>query len=252
MGYALFLGCLCIAFAPPFAVFTIVLSNNPRLVILTIGSSFFWLTSILFASTWWFMIPPLKESFGWVTFWSVLFQELFRFIFLKLYMKAEKGLASNTSRTAQLTTHPDHFMAALAFGIGSGMTQSLIMYVSILWSGLGPGAYFTPACPSISVYLLGALVSLAFVILHVFWYVIGFDGFRELSNSKNKKWPLIKIGIVVGSHLIASFLTLLNQSGGSCVASLILLYFLLFIMAGITWLVIMTNPGLIRRRNMAT
>jgi len=125
MGYLMFFGCLFIALAPPTAIFSLVISQNPRLIILTIGGSFFWLLSILIASVWWSIIAPLQNVYYWIIPWSVLFQEAIRFAFFfyKLYTKAEKGfVAKRTQQTAHLTTHPDELKASLALGLGIGIT----------------------------------------------------------------------------------------------------------------------------------
>jgi len=149
MGYLLFFGCLFIAFGPAFATFVLVLIKNPQLVIISIGSSFFWLCSLLIASIWWYIIPPLRYSFFWVIPWTIFFQEALRIVFYKLYSKGEIGLV-NSTKTSHLTSHPDHLKTALAFGVGSGVTDSLITYISILWESTGPGTYMSPSCPSIS------------------------------------------------------------------------------------------------------
>jgi len=234
MGYLMFFGCLFIALAPPTAIFILVIARSPRLIILTIGSSFFWLISILLASIWWSIISPLQNVYYWIIPWSVLFQELTRFGFYQLYTKAEKGfVAKRTQQTAHLTTHPDELKASLALGLGIGVTHSLITYVTVLWEASGPAAAFSPACPSVNLFLTSALLSLCFILLNTFWTIISFDGFRRRS------WW--KMGSVVLSHLIASFLSMLNLKGGSCYTSIILLYVLLGAVSVVCWIVVGKN-----------
>jgi len=233
MGYLVFFGCLLIAFSPSFAVFMWLIASSPRLVILTIGSSFFWLLSILLASMWWYVIPPLRTIFFWTIPWSVFFQELFRFLFFKLYTKAEKGFIRK-NQTTRLTTHPDNFKAALAFGLGSGITHSLVTYIAILWEALGPGSYFSPSCPNLSLFTLSALYSLCFTIYHLLWSLVAFDGFRERN--------FFKMGAVVACHLVASFLTMLNLV--SCIPSIILVFLLLVGFGIYTWRTIMRSTSL--------
>jgi len=231
MGYLMFFGCLFIALAPPTAIFTLVIAKSPRLIILTIGSSFFWLLSILLASIWWKIIAPLQNNYYWIIPWSVLFQEITRFGFYKLYTRAEKGfVAQRTQQTAHLTTHPDELMASLALGLGIGITHSMISYITVMWESSGPAAAFSPACPSVNLFLTSALLSLCFILMNVFWTIISFDGFRRRS------W--MKMGGVVLSHLVASFLSLLNLQGGSCYASIILEYGLLAILGIVTWIIV--------------
>jgi len=230
----MFFGCLFIALSPAVAVFVLVVAKSPRLIILTIGSSFFWLISILLASIWWKIISPFQSVYYWIIPWSVLFQELIRFAFYKLYMKAEKGfVAKRSQQTAHLTTHPDELKASLALGLGMGLTHSFITYVTVLWEAIGPASSFSPACPNVNLFLTSALLSLCFILLNVFWTIISFDGFRRRS------W--LKMGGVVGSHLIASFLTLLNVKGGSCYTAIILEFILLAVVGIATWIIVGRN-----------
>jgi len=231
MGYLLFFGCLFITLGPPAAIFMLIIAKSPRLIILTIGSSFFWLLAILLASIWWKIISPLQSIYYWIIPWSVLFQEAMRFTFYKLYTRAEKGfVSSRTQQTTHLTTHPDELKASLSLGLGTGLTHSLITYITIMWDASGEAAAFSPACPSANLFLTSALISLCFILLNTFWTIISFDGFRRRSW-----WKML--GVVV-SHFAASFLTMLNMSGGSCWAALILLYVLLGAVALTSWFIV--------------
>jgi anterior pharynx defective protein 1 len=217
MGYPLVIGCFLIAFSPALAIMYFLTKQSAQLVILTIGSSFFWLLSILLVAIWWFIIPPLRESFWWIIPWSVLIQEGVRLLFYKLYVKGESGFVASAP-TSQLTTHPDELRASLALGLGSGIAYSLITYVSILWSGIGPGTYYSDTCPSVNIFIISALFSMVFILFHALWAVVAFEGF------KTKKY--FRVGIVVGCHLLVSLLTLLNFV--HCAASLVLLFLILF------------------------
>eukprot|EP01114_Cavostelium_apophysatum_P019378 TRINITY_DN6230_c0_g1_i1.p1 TRINITY_DN6230_c0_g1~~TRINITY_DN6230_c0_g1_i1.p1 ORF type:complete len:240 (-),score=25.49 TRINITY_DN6230_c0_g1_i1:50-769(-) len=235
MGYLMFFGCLLLAYSPAIAIFIQILSTNARLIILSIGSSFFWLLAILLASIWWTVIPPLRHIYFWTIIWTILFQELMRFVFFKLYSKAERGFVqSSKTQTRKLTTHPDNFKAALAFGLGSGVTHSLVTYVSVLWEALGPGTYYTAACPSVSLFLLNAIFSFCFITFHMLWSVVAYDGYRV------RDWK--KMGAVVLCHVAASYLTLLN--GVSCIAGIILVILLLLAFSGYTWYVMMRSSML--------
>lgn len=234
MGYALFFGCMFIAFGPAIAIFYFNISKNPQLIILTIGSSFFWLISILLASVWWYIIPPLQDFLFWTILWSVFFQETGRLLFFKVYSLAQKGvISSNVQQTSHLMSHPDSFATSIAFGIGTGVTYCCVMYLSVLWEATGPGTYFSPSCPSISIFILSAVLSFCFILFHVFWSIFSFDGFRQKSY-----WKLLAVFLC---HLSASSLTMLNIQGGSCVASLILIFLLLIVSAIATWFVMINR-----------
>lgn len=47
-------------------------------------SGFFWLLSLLLSSILWFAVVPLRDKLAFGLVFSVLFQELFRFLFYKL------------------------------------------------------------------------------------------------------------------------------------------------------------------------
>ncbi|KAF2073363.1 hypothetical protein CYY_005333 [Polysphondylium violaceum] len=85
MTQLLFFGCFFVAFAPIITFFFMVISKNSQLIILSIGGSFFWLVSALIASVWWFIIVPMRESFWFTIPFSIAFQEVFRYIFYRLY-----------------------------------------------------------------------------------------------------------------------------------------------------------------------
>jgi len=230
MGYAMFFGCFFIALGPAAAIFYYNVSHSPQLIILTIGSAFFWVLSIFLTSIWWYIIPPLRDIYIWTIIWAVGFQELFRFLFLYLYQKAEKSATSKSSKTAHLMTHPDNLNTAIAFGLGAGVVQCMITYVSILWEAIGPGSYFAPSCPSVNIFILSALHAFIFILLHVLWSIVAFDGYRTGSK--------LQMGLTVTCHYVASILTLLNLPGGSCVAALLLSFALLVGWAFYTWRVL--------------
>ncbi|KYQ92067.1 gamma-secretase subunit Aph-1 [Tieghemostelium lacteum] len=85
MTQVLFFGCLFVAFSPAIAFFFFVIARNSQLILLSIGGSFFWLLSILLASIWWYIIPPMRSSYWFIIPFSIAFQELFRYIFYRLY-----------------------------------------------------------------------------------------------------------------------------------------------------------------------
>jgi len=235
----LFFGSFFITFGPAAAIFALIIAKSPRLIILTIGGSFFWLLSILISSIWWYIIPPLRQYYWWTILWSVMFQEIVRFGFIKLYAKAEKGFI-RAEQTVQLTTHPDQLKASLALGLGTGMTHAFISYVSLLWEAMGPGNYFSPSCPSVSIFPLSAFYAFCFILLHTFWFIVAFSGFKQGS-----RW---KMAAVVITHYFAAFITMLNLSGGSCVAAALLLFILTSIFGVLAWLIVTRSMSINSRR----
>jgi len=228
MTYVLFTGGLFVAFGPAIALFLLVVLRSNQLIILTIGGSFFWLLSILLSSLWWFIIPPLRSSWWWVLPFSVFFQEIVRYGFYRVYSWGFRAPTDPrpqlpnqqgpNQRLHSLTERPNQIAASLAVGLGAGVTYALVMYISILWDGSGPGTLFSPACPTVSLYIVSAFLALFFVMLHIFQSIIAFEAFRLKSY--------LKMAVVWGSHLLASLLSLSNLEGGSCVGSTLPIFLL--------------------------
>ena len=63
---------------------------------------------------------------------------------------------------------------------------------------LGEATLYLDACPKMSYFLAGALITLAFNLLHTFSMVIAFDGLRE---GKRERWAAVPI-----AHLLAALL----------------------------------------------
>lgn len=241
MTFLMFLGCSLVAFGPALALFIMFISKSSQLIILMIGSSFFWLVSILASSIVWYIFVPLRTYFAFIIPFAVLLQEGMRWLFFKLYAKAEKGFMDNSKTATAATRSLDNFLASLAIGLGFGLTHGVVMYGSVLAGSLGPGSLFTPACPQISLFLLSAVFALAFIAMHVLLSVISFDAFRASS------WRpfLLKFSLICGSHLVISLLTLLNEKGGSCLASAGLVYVVLTLIGVAAAKVALSSPSLL-------
>ena len=63
--------------------------------------------------------------------------------------------------------------AAVASGLGAGVMQVLVMYGDVLGGSLRPGSLYTPACASLSVFAVDALIACAFIVLNVLLSIIG-------------------------------------------------------------------------------
>eukprot|EP00455_Lapot_gusevi_P056681 TRINITY_DN9482_c0_g1_i2.p1 TRINITY_DN9482_c0_g1~~TRINITY_DN9482_c0_g1_i2.p1 ORF type:complete len:239 (-),score=50.84 TRINITY_DN9482_c0_g1_i2:21-737(-) len=219
-----FFGCLFIAYGPAAALFFMIVAKKAQLVIVSVSSAFCWLVSIMFAATIWFIIPPLRDSYGFFLPIGVLFQEVGRYVFFRLYHKAESSF-SVVATNGVLFPMTD-LSSALAAGLGFGLTHSVLMYGSVLAAASGPGTLYSSNCPQMSTFTLSALNSLWYTLSHVCWMIVAFDGFRRQS--------LLGIFYVVFAHLLASLLTLLNLTSNGCVVSLPLEFVLLLINFGVT------------------
>ena len=125
-----------------------------------------------------------------------------------------------------------HFKASLTCGVGASVAYGLIMYFGVLWDARGPGALFSNSCPHVSVFIISSFVCTLMCLMQVLWYIVSFEAY------KTKKW--IWIGIVAASHLVASYLSLINTASGNatCIASIGSIFFLLILVSAFTTFVV--------------
>eukprot|EP01103_Thecamoeba_quadrilineata_P003777 TRINITY_DN13516_c0_g1_i1.p1 TRINITY_DN13516_c0_g1~~TRINITY_DN13516_c0_g1_i1.p1 ORF type:complete len:248 (+),score=7.60 TRINITY_DN13516_c0_g1_i1:33-776(+) len=208
MTYTLFAGCLLLVTAPLLVLFFLVVIRKAQLIVIAIGSAFFWLLSIQVSAIFWFIIPPLRNQFFFIVPCTVLIQEFFRWLYYALYTKTE---SSFTKSTGMNVSPLNPLECAVATGFGSATAYIAVMYVSVLWESLGPGTLFSAACPSLSVFIVSSLYGLCFVLQHLCFAIISFEGFRKIS------YPMT--AFVVVTHLLASLFTVIGQVGGTSACS---------------------------------
>uniref|UniRef100_A0A3B3CLL8 Gamma-secretase subunit APH-1 n=1 Tax=Oryzias melastigma TaxID=30732 RepID=A0A3B3CLL8_ORYME len=205
MTAAVFFGCTFIAFGPAIALFLFTIAREPLRVIFLIAGAFFWLVSLLLSSLVWFISVQIsnKESaaqqkglliFGVVL--SVLLQETFRFGYYKL-----------------LNCSDLHFTFS---GLGFGFMSGAFSVVNILADSAGPGTVGIHG-DSQHYFLSSAFMTMAIILLHMFWGVVFFD-----ACEKRCWWA---VGLVVVIHLVVSCLTFQNPD---YTATLVPAYVILF------------------------
>jgi len=221
-----FFGCSFLAFGPPFALFVFTIAHDPVRIIILIASAFFWLLSLLLSSLWWFIVSPLREQLAFGVVFSVLFQELFRFLIYILLRKAEGGLKKVTADVHTQLVDNKHILAYVA-GLGFGLMSGAFALINVLADSVGPGTVgLREGGDSPLFFITSSITTLCFIFLHTVW---GVTFFHALDN-KN----LWLVASVVISHLIASLLTLLN-SRNLYWATILPDYLILLICAGIAF-----------------
>uniref|UniRef100_A0A3B5QZ53 Gamma-secretase subunit APH-1 n=1 Tax=Xiphophorus maculatus TaxID=8083 RepID=A0A3B5QZ53_XIPMA len=204
MTAAVFFGCTFIAFGPAVSLFLFTIAREPLRVIFLIAGAFFWLVSLLMASLVWFISVQIsnKESvsqqkglliFGVVL--SVLLQETF---------------------PASASSH--HTDSILLSGLGFGFMSGAFSVVNILADSVGPGTVGIHG-DSQHYFLSSAFMTMAIILLHMFWGIIFFDGCEK------QRW--LAVAAVVASHLLVSCLTFQNPQ---YVSSLVPTYVVMFFM----------------------
>uniref|UniRef100_A0A3P9PZV3 Gamma-secretase subunit APH-1 n=1 Tax=Poecilia reticulata TaxID=8081 RepID=A0A3P9PZV3_POERE len=215
MTAAVFFGCTFIAFGPAVSLFLFTIAREPLRVIFLIAGAFFWLVSLLLASLVWFISVQIsnKESasqqkglliFGVVL--SVLLQETF---------PASAGVL------VILGFQRDIIMLCCfvsVSGLGFGFMSGAFSVVNILADSVGPGTVGIHG-DSQHYFLSSAFMTMAIILLHMFWGVIFFDGCEK------QRW--LAVAAVVASHLLVSSLTFQNPQ---YVSSLVPTYIVMFFM----------------------
>ncbi|KAJ6221660.1 hypothetical protein RDWZM_000205 [Blomia tropicalis] len=203
MTLAEFIGCTLISFGPPLAMFCIVVAKDPIRIIILISSSFFWLLSLLLSSILWAIVVPLKEHLVFGVTFSVIFQEIFRYLFYLLLRKAEFGLqkVSDVGTDGNAKVYNDRTQLAFVSGLGFGVISGAFSLINILADSAGPGTVGING-DSQYFFLCSALTSLAFILFNIFWSIILFYA------CDHRKKTLI--AFVAITHLFATYITFLN------------------------------------------
>lgn len=195
-----FFGCAFLAFGPPLAMFTFTIAHDPIRIIILIAASFFWLVALLISSFLWFIMVPLRSQLAIGVIFSVLFQELFRYLIYKVLRQAEGGLKKVTDNSAQIIENK-HVLAYVS-GLGFGIISGAFALVNVLADAVGPGTMGLKSGTDLF-FITSAATTLCFILLHTFWGVIFFNA---LDNRKG-----YHLCWVVGSHLFVSCMTLANR-----------------------------------------
>ncbi|KAF6031488.1 APH1A [Bugula neritina] len=202
------LGCLLVTFGAPASMFVVTVARKPLHVIMLMASAFFWLLSLLFSSLIWLIPVQMgvgKFVMGVVV--SVLFQELFRFLFYYVLCKARLGLEAVHNQGKQERKPLNMLAIYYSAGLGYGLVSGAFATVNIFRDLSGPGTVGI-AGQSQYFFIISSFMALAFILLHVCWGII-FMG----SLDSDVLWRNVTgvIGVIV-SHLLVSGLTILNYS----------------------------------------
>jgi len=196
-----FFGCALTAYSPPLALFIVTIAKDPVRVIILILSAFFWLLSLLISSIIWFAAVPLREKLAFGLVFSIIFQEIFRFLIYLLLSKADAYLRKLTENESTRIFANRHILSYVV-GLGFGMMSGAFSLVNVLADSIGPGTVGFNGEPQ-DFFMVSALQGMAMILLQTFWGVIAFDALDR------KKW--MNLVYVWSTHLLVSCLTLLNE-----------------------------------------
>ncbi|KAK4316106.1 hypothetical protein Pmani_012712 [Petrolisthes manimaculis] len=203
MTVAQFFGCGMLAFGPPVAMFAITIATDPIRTIMLVASAFFWLLALLFSSILYCAVVQLQDTIVFGLVFSVLFQELFRFLWFLLIQKAEGGLKKVSDGNVQIVENK-HILAYVS-GLGFGIISGAFSLVNVLADMTGPGTVGLKGDPA-NFFVASAVTSLAFTLLHIFWGVLFFNALHRRAY--------LQLAYVILCHLLASGITLMNPMYG--------------------------------------
>ncbi|CAO3641596.1 unnamed protein product [Cunninghamella blakesleeana] len=227
MSLYTFFGCLLTAYGPILSIFFLFIARNAQHVLLTVASAFFCLIALLISSVIWYLAKDIQTVQPISIIYSVGIQELFRWFYFLLIKRTEPVLNL-------VTKYPkspfNRFIFAFVAGYGYALTTSLVSYISLLVQSIGPGIIVCPSCPNASIFLISAITTTLFSLLHMAWMTVAFDGYTS------KNWiGYIKIIWVILSHYGASYGSLMNSSSISygCIYAILIDLFILIISCGL-------------------
>ncbi|XP_070759230.1 gamma-secretase subunit Aph-1b isoform X2 [Enoplosus armatus] len=183
MTAAVFFGCTFIAFGPAIALFLFTIARDPLRVIFLIAGAFFWLVSLLLSSLVWFISVQISNKESAVQQKGLLIFGVVLSVLLQETFRFAYYKLLKKANEGLLT-----------------LSQEETMPISIRQ-------------------LAYAFMTMAIILLHMFWGVVFFD-----ACEKQRWWA---VAAVVISHLIVSCLTFQNPE---YVASLVPTYVILFLM----------------------
>ncbi|BHF61029.1 Notch receptor processing [Sparganum proliferum] len=261
-------GCGLVAFGPVVALFLVTCARHPLRIILLALSAFFWLVGLLVSSLLWFAVVPLREQLAFGLVFTVLFQELVRFLYFFLIQKVESGLRSRMS-TAEGEREPDpsvityaansqadvdsdmplvtpktaflnHHLSAYTAGLGFALMGCITEYIFLFSQVTGPGTPMEDSRPGVF-FLLAAVDSCFMSLSQIAWSVLLFRAYRL------RKY--LEIVIVIAAHIGLSSLSLVNglaSPAPELLCALLVVSFFVFLI----W-AFFAAGGTLRRRTVA-
>ncbi|KAI8379418.1 gamma-secretase subunit Aph-1 [Radiomyces spectabilis] len=200
-----FFGCLLIAYGPILSIFFLYIARNARHVLLMVASAFFCLIALLLSSVIWYFAKATQFNHAVSIVYSITIQELLRWCFFRLLIRAEAGLNI-------VSVNPkspfNRSMFAFVSGFGYALMTSLVSYISLLVESIGPGVIMCPSCPQVTVFFVSAITTTLFSLLHMAWMMIAFEGFANITRWRG----VLQVIWVVASHYGASYATMMNGS----------------------------------------
>jgi hypothetical protein len=151
------IGTFLIAASPCLMLLLVVLVPNPHLVVLSVAGAFAWCIALSLSGTVYWMIPPLRDTYPWLLFVTVFFQEVtrlglyevFRFMF-----KSGDGVQAFIRPGAK-----NDALTGMSIGVGYGLISVFInFYSAVIDEFKNDTAIYTDTCSYVFTFAHFALV----------------------------------------------------------------------------------------------
>ncbi|KAG8468502.1 hypothetical protein KFE25_013585 [Diacronema lutheri] len=202
------------ATSPALVLGAMVVLPRPYRVILALSSSFAFVLAFILCGLVWTVIPPLRASLVVLVLYSTAIQEAARWAMYSCHVRlqgslgAMRGVSSHSlaSLSSPVAVFGERCACATSIGVGIGATHTLLLTGRLYGVALQPGSVYAEHC-AISRHALAALVALAFCALQVLWTLYAFAHAYPRRSCAS-------VALLVGSHLLASGLTLMHEADG--------------------------------------
>jgi anterior pharynx defective protein 1 len=196
-----------IAYGPTVVLFAVTVARHAYQVILLMTGAFFWLLSLFLSSIIWTAVPPLRDTLAFTVPFSVILQELFRFLYFLLLRRADKVLEIVSEDPTALRKHKIAYVAGMGFGVIAGV----VAFANVLKLSGGPAVVGVNDGGSQFFVLSSAFGANVLVILHICWGVLMFSGLHACYDKSGVLEGVFKIILTFSTHLLLSLLSLLSQ-----------------------------------------
>ena len=149
---------------------------------------------------------------------SVIFQEVFRFLIYLLLDKTDSYLKKLTENEETQIFANKHILAYVV-GLGFGLMSGAFSLVNVLAASIGPGTLGFHG-EAHNFFIVSSIMTLCMILLNTAWGVIFFASIdsgkfqaKDLSSLTFIPGNRLQTLWVVGSHMFISCLTLLNSKG---------------------------------------
>ncbi|GBG30301.1 Gamma-secretase subunit APH-1B [Hondaea fermentalgiana] len=212
MGFAQFLGVVIFSFGPAAALFFGVLARRAQLVLLAVSAAFMCVMSMVASGVLWYVIKPLQEEASGIIVIGVIFQELFRWALLALYLRADKHIFELIEHKKDHKKLLNDFSSSVAMGSGFGIMSTVLLYGGVLEASLVDGDYFTAACPNISGFVVSSLLCLLYQVMHIALTIVTLDALRRSQRETSHPTAILTVRmlLVLVLHLLVSLLSVMN------------------------------------------